>query len=38
MEETIRCSNLRKDLDGLRNVEIKFKENEDKKNLLHSEN
>ena len=34
MEESIRCSNLRKELDNLRPYETKFKDIEEKKNLL----
>lgn len=33
MEETIRCNNLRKELDNIRHFELKFKESDEKNNL-----
>lgn len=38
MEETIRSNNLRKELEGLRLYELRFKESDEKKALLASEN
>ena len=38
MEETVRSNNLRKELENLRSYEIRFKECDDKKNILNSEN
>ncbi len=34
MEENIRCNNLRKELDQLRPIELKYKDFEEKKNIL----